>query len=445
MMKKEIKQSEGINQIALINSKDNDITIINNPNEYISSLIRKGKLEEAVDVFAEVYNQFEKLHPLYPNYIYKPVELGSKIVFKHHPASKEIAEQLPLHYKGKFSIKDKDLRKDETLGDFITRKYLSQEKISVDIKYIETWIGEHLIDNPFSFENQLVDNAEWFILPDKLPPPIKSKLVLSDDRVDRTVIDYLELRVTEVNNNENRIIISNKHQVSSPIVLALTIPNILSDKTVIEGSSKFDIKIRQGFEGRVIAEKLFLQFIKYAGQSTKISFIELEEQKEFFSAEDMNLDDPQDPEVIEERISILNDLLQIEDALEVEFQLPDIIEREDFEKIFILKRIIEDKEVIASIDSFSAVFDNIEALRKMIYVLKNQPVTVTAKEKMVIELFGIKFENIGVSHTFDNLIIKDPERIKKKLEFLDIGDTVNVEFEPGTKNIVSTRYNIISN
>src|SRR5690606_26873294 len=104
---------------------------------------------------------------------------------------------------GRLAINDADFNEDETLGEFLTRKYFSQEKISIDIKYLETWIGEQLIDDPLSIEQQAINDGEWFILPRKLPPPIKAKLVLTEE-TDRVIIDYLELRITSINNKENK-------------------------------------------------------------------------------------------------------------------------------------------------------------------------------------------------------------------------------------------------
>ncbi|GAA0290138.1 rRNA maturation protein Rpf1 [Gracilibacillus halotolerans] len=439
-MKKKIDQHNGVNQVALVNSNDNEITIINSPIEHMTWLIRKGKIEEASELFAKIYKEAEKMHPLYPSYIYKPVELGSKIVFKHHPSNKKIADQLPLKYKGKFSIKDRDILQGETIREFLTRKYYSQERVSIDMKYIETWIGEHLIDDPFSFEKHAINEGEWFILPGKLPPPIKAKLVLIEDEKDRVIIDYLELRVTEVSNKENKIIISNIHQESSPIELSLTISNIFTDKQFVESTSKFDIKIRENFEWKVIAEKTFLEFMKFVKNSSKIRFVEIESQKVFFTAEGINLNNPQDSKYTDGRIEVLAELSQIENALGVQFHLPEFMEEEDFKNIEILKAIIDGKEIITEIDNFNAVFDNREALQKIVNDIKDRPIMVTGQEELVIELFGVKFESIRVSHTFENLVVKNPERIRKKLEYLDDGETAKVEFIPGTKNTVKTRY-----
>ena len=56
-MKKGINQSEGINQVALINSNDNQVTIINSPTDYMSRLVKNGKIEEAVEVFRRFINK----------------------------------------------------------------------------------------------------------------------------------------------------------------------------------------------------------------------------------------------------------------------------------------------------------------------------------------------------------------------------------------------------
>lgn len=441
-MKKKINQNNGVNQVALVNSKDNQITIINSPTEHMSWLIRNGKLEEASEVFAKIYKEAEKMHPLYPKYIYKPVEFGSNIVFEHRPAYKEIAKQFPLKYKGRFSINDKDILQGETFRELLTRKYFSQEKISIDMKYIETWIGDQLIDSPFTIEQHAVKEAEWFIVPEKLPPPVKAKLVLSDDKIDRFRIDYLELRIIEISKKEDKITLSNIYQESSPVILSLTIPGVFSNGSSIIVSSKFNIRIRESFEGRVIAEKTFLEFMKYANQSLKMSLVEIEKQREFFTAESMNLDNPDDTKYTDGRIEILSELMLIENALDVQFQLPNKMDNDDFDKIEILKAIVEDKEITTEINNFSAVFDNKEALQKIVNDIKDRPIMVTGQEEVVIELFSVKFENIRASYTFENLVVINPERIRKKLEYLDDGETVNVDFKPGTKNIVKTRYRI---
>lgn len=444
-MRKGINQNNALNQIALTRSNDNQITINNSPIEYLSWLVQNGRFEEAASVFKQVYTEAEKWHPLYPNYIYKPVELGSKIVFEHRPANKKVAEQLPLQYKGKFSIEDKDFLQGENLNDFLRRKYFSQEKIKIDMKYIETWIGEHLIDDSISLESHIVDDGEWFILPGKLPPPIKTKLVFSDNESDTTAIDYLELRVVEFNNKENTIQISNINQKSSPIVISLIIPRIPSDKQMIESTSKINIKIREEFEGTVIAEKTLLEFMKYSSQSSRMCLVEIEKQREFFIAESFDLDDPHDSNYTNGRIEILSELMKIENAFNVQFQLPDKMSQDDFNVIEILNSIIQEKEITTTFGNFNAIFESKgkDGLKKMVDDMEEQPLMIGFREDIEIELFGVNFKDIEASHKLENAVINNPERIRKKLEYLDDGETVKIDFKPGTKNTYRIKYEMI--
>lgn len=310
------------------------------------------------------------------------------------------------------------------------------------MKYIETWIGDHLIDDPLSIEQHAVKEGEWFILPDKLPPPIKTKLVLSEDDIDRVIIDYLEFRVTDISHKENKITISNYHQKNSPVILSLIIPSILSKDNKLQGSSKFNIKIRESFKGKVIAEKTFLEFMKYTEQSSEISLIEIERQKEFFTSKGIKVNNPQESEYMDGRLAILSDLLKIEKEFDIYFDLPEKMNEENFNNIEMMLAIIQGKEIVTKIDGFSVVFNNKDALKKLVYDVKDKPIMLTGHEYKAIELFGVKFENIKVSYSFENLVVKNPDRIRNKLKFLDEGENTKVEFIPGTKDLLKTRYKI---
>lgn len=58
----------------------------------------------------------------------------------------------------------------KNLGEFFMRKYFAQEKISIDMKYNETGIGEQLVDDSVSIEQYAINDGKWFILPRELLP-----------------------------------------------------------------------------------------------------------------------------------------------------------------------------------------------------------------------------------------------------------------------------------
>ncbi|MHC8515867.1 hypothetical protein [Sporosarcina sp. ITBMC105] len=440
---KGINQINGANQVAMINSSNNNVTIINNPVEYMSYLIKNGKLEEVVELLSEVNKKTETLHPMYPHYTYNQVKIGSKIAFKHTPVNEIAAKKYPLKFKGKLSITDPDFNNNETIEEFLTRKHFLQEKVSIDVKYIETWIGEQLIQDSISLEQQAIKDGEWFIIPKELPSPVKAKLVMTEE-TDIVIIDYLELRVTNIDKSGNKLEISNSFQKNSPIQLVLTIPisSFFDDNSSVVKNSKFNIQIRENFEGKLSAEKIFLEFMKYAGLSSKMKFIDIEKNKVFFSSENLHLDKPEDFSEVDDRISLLKDLKQIQDELDVEFKLSEIIYEQDFEMIQILKSIIEDKEVITKIENLNAIIDNKEALEKLISDVRGKPFMISGQEEKVIKLFGVSI-NLNIQYKFENLVVKDLERVKRKLEILEEGETAKIDFVPGTKNKAITRYSIL--
>src|SRR5690606_21393591 len=129
------------------------------------------------------------------------------------------------------------------------------------------WIGEERIVDPLSFEQNAIAEGEWYILPAPLPPPIKAKLILKG-REDNVIVEYLELRTIKIDRKDNIGIISNEHQEGSPLIFSLIIQNLFeSDLRTDRFDTNINFKVREGFEGTVVAEMMFLNFIKYINSS----------------------------------------------------------------------------------------------------------------------------------------------------------------------------------
>lgn len=442
--KTEVNQSNGLNQIAISNSNNNQVTIINSIKDHISYLIRSGKRQEAADEFAKVIKQMGEIHPLHPLYTYKPIELGSKIVFQHQPLNAEIAKQYPIKYRGRLSIIDKDMKSGETINDFLSRKHFRQEKIQIDVKYIETWIGKEKVIDPLSFEQNAIKEGKWYMLPAPLPPPIKAKLVATGLE-NNVIIDYLELRTTNINQEENIGVISNEHQKNSPVVFSLTLKNFFNNDLT---NNRFDIdmkfKIREDFERTVMAEIIFLNFIKCTINNSSMILSDLESGVNFFEAQPSASDTDYDIESIDERLSLLNNLRSIEHYFGVKFHLPDNMADEDFVNLEILRAIMEDKEVVTGIGDLSATFNGVDGLKRLIDDAEEKSIKITAgsSNQLNINLFGAEINNINMAYTVEDIKIKNPERIREKIRLFDEGEVIKVDFIPGEKNRLSTRYSV---
>ncbi|MDV6378797.1 hypothetical protein ORD22_11280 [Sporosarcina sp. GW1-11] len=407
-------------------------------------MIKSGKRQEAADEFAEVFKQIEEIHPLHPLYTYKPTELGSKIVFEHQPLNAEVAKQYPIKYRGRFSIIDKDMKLGETINEFLSRKHVRQEKVQIDVKYIETWIGKKKIIDPLSLEQNAIKEGDWYMLPAPLPPPIRAKLV-STRVEDNVIIDYMELRTTKINRMDSIAVISNEHQKDSPVLFSLIFKNLSnSDPTINRFDIDMNFKIRESFERTVMAEIIFLTFLKCSISNGNMILSDLEKGVNFFEAQPSTLDTDYDAKTVDERLSLLNDLRLMEHYFCVKFHLPDNMKDEDFRKFEILKAIMEEKEVVTGLKNFNATFNGIDGLKRLIDDAEEKSIKITAdsSDQLNINLFGAEINNVNMSYTIEDIKVKNPERIKEKIRLFDESEIIKVEFIPGEKNKLSTRYSV---
>lgn len=445
-LNKGIKQSEGNVQVALQNSDNNQITIIQTPQEYIRELITMGKIDEAVLELKKTVEMFQNMHPLSPYYRYKPIHIGNTIVFDHEPIDDAILEKYPLTYKGAFSFRPDDIQTDETLEQYMIRKWISQESINIDMKYIQTWIGDQEIDNPHSLENYAVKEGDWKITPKKLPPPLKAKVNVIDRCKTKSVLNYVELSLSELNWSNNTISISNENQKHCPVFIFFTVPNFLNEKvTSFKGfKATFNFKLRDSYKGTVSGELAYLNFVKELSSSKHIEVVEIMTNKPIFSANIAEVDIGLNQEKIESRGEFLNKLKLIEEKLHITFHIPDNIDDEDIENIEVLTCIAIKKPKNSKFNEFNITANSIDSTNEVIKAIGYHSKVLQGEYTLskTIEVFGAKVEGVKIWYKFNNVLIKDVERLKNKLLYVEHGEPITITCKPGKKNTLSTYYKL---
>lgn len=439
-MKSKITQTDAVNQVGLYKSHNNEITIITDPRESMAKYIREGDLEKAVDILSDIYKLAESMHPLYPLYSYKPIKIGGGIHFEHIPANEAVAKSNPISYKGSLTLKSKDFLEGETVSEYMWRKYYSQETIDIDVKYLETWIGETLIENSLGIEQTALKDGKWSIVPSNLPAPIKSKLVFIEGGNEIVVLDYLEIGVVGTDSTTGDIIIGNLNQLKCPINISFVIPKSFSLEDILKTPTKFKFKIREEFLGKVFAEKTLQLFIYSVLKNLRMELIDIERQKMLFSASQITFEDLGELEEVKERMNFLDVLYRIEKYFNVELTLPEKITDEDDENIEILLSVVEEKEVIRTFKDLSLNINEKQALELLVNDIKESAFMLTATIIKEIELLGVKFPKLNGDYKIENIATKFPGKVKKKLEAFDEGDIVKVQFKPGTRNEIITKY-----
>ena len=444
MKKKGIEQNEGIVQVGLQNSDNNEVTIIVTPREMIEKLMEQGRHGEAITELKKIHDMVGQSHPFYPYYKYKTIPFGDRMVLQHEPLDKEIAKLYPLIFRGKVTIDENEFEEGESLEELLTRKRLSQERLKIDMKFLETWIGEQKIENDFTLEQEAVKDGEWVIMPEKLPPPLRVKLALRGEQ-EHTIVEYLELRLTKLSKKENLIIISNEQQKNCPYLLKVLIDYRDEQEQKQTFKGKVNFLVRRDFVGLVKPEKTILEFLKYTQVCDVLDIVDIERQKSIFLTKEFSVDDKEDLDIIDRKLAFLNELVEIEAFFDVKFRMALEISSTDFMNIGILKSIIKKEPIKNTFEAISLMLgDKKSALGFYQNTVDAKGVLITAEEReeKEIHLFGASIKNIHTKWTLDNVKIADSEKLKNKLKYMEEGDTVNVRFIPGTKNVISYEYSL---
>ena len=171
-----------------------------------------------------------------------------------------------------------------------------------------------------------------------------------------------------------------------------------------------------------------------------MELIDIERQKMLFSASQITFEDLGELEEVKERMNFLDVLYRIEKYFNVELTLPEKITDEDDENIEILLSVVEEKEVIRTFKDLSLNINEKQALELLVNDIKESAFMLTATIIKEIELFGVKFPKLNGDYKIENIATKFPGKVKKKLEAFDEGDIVKVQFKPGTRNEIITKY-----
>lgn len=447
--KKKINQIDADVQVALQNSHGNDIKIINSPIDYVDELLYSGELEKAAKLFGRIYKLYENAHPVNPYYIFKPVSLGKKIVFDHVPVNEQASIDFPLKYKGKFTIVDKkNSGEEKTFDELLNEAFVKQEEIEINIKDIETWIGDRKIDDDGTLIREAVKCAKWTIKPKELPPPMKVKIVKENDIDDITIFDYIELSLSDID-NEN-IVLDNSKQTSSPHLITVKIKKYSfykqdSKDKLVRADSKINVSIKEEHKGNISAIYKLEMFILNTLENQNFRLVNLETDKDFVVVKNYKVKKHDSISKIKKELDFLRKLIKIEKHFNVKFSLPEKLDARAHKCIEILFSIIEDRLKEGIFDELILESNSKRSLGDLIsHYEKKDNLMVMTTQLVEIELFGQTITGIERKQEFNNVCLKEPEKIKRKYTHMEDGETVKVKLIPGSNNQLIETYRYIN-
>lgn len=392
----------------------------------VQELLSQGNTAEAAKKISVLIKGLKSQHPFFPDYRYEPVLYNGKVYFKHVPNSREAIEKYPLRFKGKMKLSEDILKKYGDINNLFKELYLKQKEIKVDMLELNTFIGDTKVDSVL----EQLEDVEWFIKPPEKPVTPMQLYSIDND----VILDYLEMSVSDINKDTNSIVISNEGQENAKILFKLYL-NLESKK------SNFNFRIKKGYFGDTHARLALLKLMSKSLERIPIALKSLKDNKVVLVAQEWTWDE-KIPENINKEIEFISFLIKIEHFYNVKFNLPEKYSEEDLEQLQLIKLPIDRKPLKGEITRLSILIDNKDALKNIIKMYsdngnKGKELQFIGHGKSV-ELFGcqIDLSNYRFKHTYDNLKVEDLNKLIRKYQDMEEGETIKVEFIPDTNNKV---------
>lgn len=435
--KNTIKQS-GEGNVAIQNS---EIFVTVSIYDEIEKLKRQGKYNEVADRIKYLLDFVGTMHPLYPHYRFKPVQFGETTVLEHEPLTPEAVQKYPLSYRGNFNIPSEQMKGYKDINKLIEDAFYKQEEVEINMLSLTTWLGNHPVETPNLDES--LKEGKWVILPNPLPEPLKLKLYLKGES-DVTIADYLEMSISGREANEF-VFIDNSKQENSKLLISIKLPikNETGKEYGQSSSAKINVKIKHEFQSNVEANRDLLQFLILAteGNHTLI-FKNLQENKDFIVAPKFSFDGPM--ENLEKDYIFIERLYKIENHYNVTFNIPEKMDRDDWEVIEILEHGIENKPINKKLENMTVDITVKETVKNIIEIFEDDEVKKIMIERSGpearLEFFDVKIPIEKVQTIYNSLKVDDINRLKKKFELMDEGETLRITLIPGEDNEYNEYY-----
>ncbi|MFI8496045.1 hypothetical protein ACIGC1_24710 [Peribacillus butanolivorans] len=356
-------------------------------------------------------------HPYYPHYTYKAVNFGDKTFVEHEPRSREDAQLFPLSYRGRFKIPKGNMEGFTNIDDLIHDAYIKQKEIEIDMVSLYSLIKGEKVPTPFL--DDVIKDSKWVIKPEPLPDSLKLKLSAITGNQEFSIIDYLEMSVSDFNKEENFITINNSRQQYSKLLVSLMIPlmDIEKDNAKLS-NAKINIRIKDKYQGSIEANKNFLNFMMLSKKNDiTITFKNLVNQKNFLIAHDFNFDD--------------GDFTNLES---------------DYESVQILESVISQEPIKHKVKKQTLNLSDKQGIKNIIENFdqngnKGKSLRVeTSVEDPRIELFDATVPLEKLQTVYSSLMVENINKLKRKCEDMEEGEVIKVNLVPGTSNEVEQHY-----
>lgn len=388
-------------------------------------LMQSGNYTGVEQNITSAIRAISTMHPLHEYYGVGVHTVDGKTELFSCPTSKNI----PQEYQPKMQLGVKATLGGRKINGFnsSTLSYAYRHQIPFDVNVIEAKKMLGTVPDPYQHEAERELGKRYKIYPPQFPAASPYSL-LGDDNV---VIQFLLLRTREIS-DDGTCEITNEEQKNAPVWIRFKLND--SKKTF-----QFSIEpLNDKNSEKLVVAKI----MKSLTSSEVIRLHSLEYDSDLVTGK-------VDPDsyhamfdTFAEDMDFYEKVIDIEQYLEKDIELPPTISQRDVDNIEYLAGLVRGDKCGCSWAEFSSNLIVSQNLKDSVKSKSlDHELCLTESGIVPIELFGSVYK-IPITRTFPYVIIKDLERFYEKVQVLDPGDSIKITCVPGhTGNMVWDQLN----
>lgn len=379
------------------------------------NLIQEGKYAEAEKNVASAMQAIGTQHPLYPYY-----RVGFHTVNgKDEAFSCPLTDDMPEKYRPKLELGVYATLGGKEVSEFNTSNldYSFRHQIPFEVNVVEArkLLGSSL--DPYQHEAEREIGKHHKIFPPEFPPAFTCKL-LGDSEI---IVEYLLLRTEEIL-DDGTFVVTNREQYRAPFKAEF---HLNVQKKIFH----FHIEPINHTNSEQL---LIAKTIKAMSESTKIELYSMEHSVALVTG-NMQPNSCQPMfDSIDEDIEFLENIIEIEKYFNTTIKIPNPIRQRDVDNIAYISSLIRGDVCEGTWSELTAEF---EISQKMKESMESDDAShefcFVEYGTVSIDLWDRLYE-IPVKRTFPYIKIKDWDRVKKKIQVLDLSDPIKIVYVPGS-------------
>lgn len=374
-------------------------------------LTREGRVEDIGLGIKQLLRHTSLEHPLYPHYGFDYAE-GRVVSI---PLTQEAKKRYPIRYKLNGTLKIGGQYYNNPDGNPIEYAYNHQLPITMEVFKAVRYIGDVL--DPVQDDIRCV--KELHADPPEFPPAFACSIKVGE----RTFFEYVLLRTCEIL-DDGTIVINNREQ-SGYFRFEVRINPHNPSKPY------FSINVKDADNHEYLHYMMFMKALK---EVKELHIYVLEAGKDIIAGYIQNVQIPTGFSSVEEEIDFLERICTIEDYFNINLKPEETINVAEHQIVLMISNLIKNDKVEEKWEkvTFTGILD--QHFREAILSMENTPHLFSYVGVRHVELFGASFD-FQFMRSFKCAYVDDIEKLKKKVEVLDDGDSINMTFKAGEDKI----------